>query len=330
MRSTEPSERRSGCEGSRRPGDRPSPRPRSIAVALVVALPLLPTTRQAESATDAESFFSSASATRNIPPGSIVLTYPYSDAPKFPGVYGGWSPSPRYQDINAALLGQAVAGMPFKVIGSYGWRPNGGRNGTPGPSPLGPPSVHALFDLAFYGVFTDPGQLADLTAGNVTADIRTFVARHHVGTVVMLPVGQQPDMVQKVLAAALGAPVHVDGATAWYHVEQRLRTAPATAGSMFSAPPPSTQLAFPSAGALMHGTELLGAAASFPFGVGKITFRITGGDRTLTVGGGPFSYGWIAYWDTKEVPNGTYTVASIASGLGGSTTSAAVTVTVDN
>jgi hypothetical protein len=45
----------------------------------------------------------------------------------------------------------------------------------------------------------------------------------------------------------------------------------------------------------------------------------------------PTFYGWVAEWNTTGVPNGTYTLQSVATETGGTTaTSPAITVTVAN
>ena len=42
-------------------------------------------------------------------------------------------------------------------------------------------------------------------------------------------------------------------------------------------------------------------------------------------------YGWALFWDSTKVPNGTYTVRSVAYGAGGErSTSSGVTVRVAN
>jgi hypothetical protein len=42
-------------------------------------------------------------------------------------------------------------------------------------------------------------------------------------------------------------------------------------------------------------------------------------------------YGWIAEWNTTSVPNGTYTLNSVATEVGGTTvTSPPITITVSN
>ncbi|MGH9081105.1 MAG: hypothetical protein ACRDYE_13735, partial [Acidimicrobiales bacterium] len=297
-----------------------------LVVALVVALPLVPSAREAVSATDAYSYFTSASATVNIPPGSAVLSYPYADSPA-PGVF---SFSHRSQGINDVLLNQAVAGMPFKLIGSYGWRPSGGTNGTASPSQLYPVGVQALFDLAFYGVPTAPGQVSALAKGRV-GDLRVFLHQHHVATVVVLPVGQYPDMVRRVVTAAIGEPSEVDGVAVWYDVPRRLQTTVATAGPLITDVAPKTRILAPVPGRDLHGGQWIVADASSRFGIKRVVLRVTGDGRTMTEPAGRFPYGWLGGWNTKTVPNGSYTVTSVAyDGLGGTTNSAGVHVTVDN
>ncbi len=45
----------------------------------------------------------------------------------------------------------------------------------------------------------------------------------------------------------------------------------------------------------------------------------------------PTIYGWLATWNTTTVPNGTYSLQSVASYAGGvSAASASITITVTN
>ncbi len=120
-----------------------------------------------------------------------MLAYPYPNSPSFPGAFG-YSFSRRYQAINDPLLGQASAGIPFKLIGSYGWRPDGDTANTAGPSLLAPASVQAFFDFEFYGVTTTTGQAHLLVTRDLVADLREFLRQNDVGTAVVLPVGQHP------------------------------------------------------------------------------------------------------------------------------------------
>jgi hypothetical protein len=96
-------------------------------------------------------------------------------------------------------------------------------------------------------------------------------------------------------------------------------------------PPPSTTVVLPSNGATVSGTQYLDATTS-P-GVTEVQYELSGGSltdsviatATLTL------YGWLADWNSASVPNGTYTLQSVASYTGGlSGASPGVTITVTN
>jgi uncharacterized protein YjbI with pentapeptide repeats len=96
----------------------------------------------------------------------------------------------------------------------------------------------------------------------------------------------------------------------------------------------------PSDGATQSGTAaLLDASATGPLIPPYVTFEISGG--TLSdyeiAQATPTLYGWLAKWDTTSVPNGTYTLNSVATYLSGAIgaiplndTSAPITITVNN
>ena len=94
---------------------------------------------------------------------------------------------------------------------------------------------------------------------------------------------------------------------------------------------PTTSVGLPLNGATLSGGQWLDAAASA--GVTHVKYVLSGNglsnypiaDATPTI------VGWLAGFDTTTVPNGIYTLQSVASYTGGvSGTSPAVTVTVSN
>ena len=81
----------------------------------------------------------------------------------------------------------------------------------------------------------------------------------------------------------------------------------------------STRIAKPVAGATLSGGEFLDAGATSEQGVTAVEFRLSGG----TLHDAPIAaathtiYGWIAGWNTANVPNGIYTLESVAFGSTG-------------
>ena len=96
-------------------------------------------------------------------------------------------------------------------------------------------------------------------------------------------------------------------------------------------PPPTTTVVLPSNGATLSGTQYLDAVASS--GVTKVQYEISGGGLTddVIATATPTLYGWLAGWNSTSVPNGTYTLQSVASYQGGgSGTSPGLAITVSN
>jgi hypothetical protein len=95
---------------------------------------------------------------------------------------------------------------------------------------------------------------------------------------------------------------------------------------------PTTTVVLPSGGATISGTQNLDAGAT-P-GVGKVQFEVSGNGLTndVVATASLTAFGWFATWDTTGVPNGTYTLQSVATYPGSkiSGTSPGVTVTVNN
>jgi hypothetical protein len=102
---------------------------------------------------------------------------------------------------------------------------------------------------------------------------------------------------------------------------------------LFVNNPPTTNVVIPSSGASLAGSQYLDAFASDYGTVTKVEFHLTGGtlNDALIATGTPTIYGWLAGWNTTTVPNGTYTLQSVAYDAGGlSTHSTGITITVHN
>ncbi len=97
-------------------------------------------------------------------------------------------------------------------------------------------------------------------------------------------------------------------------------------------PTPTTTVVLPASGATLTGSEYLDATASTD--ISGVVYELSGGPSHLSeqVAIATSTYvGWAASWNTTGVPDGTYTlesVASYANGVNG--TSAGVTITVAN
>ena len=98
--------------------------------------------------------------------------------------------------------------------------------------------------------------------------------------------------------------------------------------------PPVTAVLIPSNGATVSGaTALLDAGASSAVGIASVTFEVSGGTLSdqVVATATPTYYGWLAQWNTTAVPNGTYSLQSVATDtVAETTTSSPITVTVDN
>jgi hypothetical protein len=98
--------------------------------------------------------------------------------------------------------------------------------------------------------------------------------------------------------------------------------------------PPSTAVLVPSGGASLSGAKaLLDASASSALGIASVTFEVSGNGLTdqVVATGTLTYYGYLAQWNTTAVPNGTYTLQSVATdSLSETAASAPITVTVNN
>jgi hypothetical protein len=190
-----------------------------MAIAVTVAVSLWPSRAQPSSSTSDSSYITTGAA-RSIPAGSVVLAYPYPNTP----VHNLDGKSvifyPFVESLDNTLLGQAISGFPFKLIGAYGWTP-GTTERNPNPTPLKPVSVEALFNASFYGSHMAE-QAALLTRSNLTSDLRTFMHEYGVDAVIVLPLGRHPKAVARDVTAAIGTPSNSGRVELWLHVQSRL------------------------------------------------------------------------------------------------------------
>jgi Bacterial Ig domain/Pentapeptide repeats (8 copies) len=94
-----------------------------------------------------------------------------------------------------------------------------------------------------------------------------------------------------------------------------------------------TRLLIPSNGASLSGTSILDAEAADAPGVTSVVFELSGGslnDQVVATGTSTI-YGWLAQWNSTTVPNGTYSLVSVATDKDKDTdTSTPVSITVNN
>jgi hypothetical protein len=93
----------------------------------------------------------------------------------------------------------------------------------------------------------------------------------------------------------------------------------------------TTEMVLPSSVATVSGGQWLDASASA--GATNVQYELTGTslNDALIATATPTYFGWLAGWNTTTVPNGTFTLQSVASYPGGVTaTSPGITITVNN
>jgi poly(hydroxyalkanoate) depolymerase family esterase len=99
-------------------------------------------------------------------------------------------------------------------------------------------------------------------------------------------------------------------------------------GGQSDTTPPTIDLVFPNAGAVLSGTVTLSADASDNFGVVDVEFQLNGspiGNGSVGAGGGP----WTLAWNSSSVADGSYSIRARAiDAAGNSTLSAARSVSI--
>jgi hypothetical protein len=173
-------------------------------VAIVALLPLVPSGPYPGVPSAVPSFYTGQPVKR-IPVGGVVLSYPY--------------PANR---SDQTLLGQAEAGMRFKIVGSVGYTPAADGRSIMGTPTMSPSIVQSVFETCYRhapdDVPADDPQLDAATVGG----LRTFLARYDISAVVVDPVGKDPSCVVRYVSSALGPGESTGGVIAWFDVSDLL------------------------------------------------------------------------------------------------------------
>jgi hypothetical protein len=131
--------------------------------------------------------------------------------------------------------------------------------------------------------------------------------------------------VQTIQAPGCGATLLVRAADAGDGLDERSLPAPITG--------PATQVLVPSGGATLSGKKLIDASATDNVRVTKVEFQLTGGQlRSSFIAVATQTYvGWVSYWKTTNITNGTYSLQSVAIDTKGRRAySKGVTIEVNN
>jgi hypothetical protein len=104
-----------------------------------------------------------------------------------------------------------------------------------------------------------------------------------------------------------------------------------TASVSITVANPTTSILIPSNGATLSGSTYLDASATNATGVEFLLFGGSYGyNAPLLCTATSTLYGWLCAWNTTTVPNGTYTLVSLATNSTGGAAAAGVSITVDN
>jgi len=177
-----------------------------FAMGALCFVTLIPNFPLATTTATVPAYFTTAAVDR-IPQGSVVLISPY------PSVF---SPLPQ--------LWQAVAGDRFKMIGGYGLFSTGPPYDIPDEYPpiLEPEDVQMYLTGEANGVPFQSGPIPTLNE-RLECDLRTWLLRYNVGTVLSGPIllypSANPKAIDRLFRLSLGPPSALEGSvTAWYEV----------------------------------------------------------------------------------------------------------------
>jgi hypothetical protein len=199
-----------------------------LAVVLVIALipivPRIPYPSYPTAPSELPAYFTGGGGAA-IPSGSVALTYPL---PVWP--------------YTEPLLWQAQTRMRFTIVSGPWNEPQSPPNSPEGTPPLLDPNIiqvlftEALYDEPASVLYGAQAANIALPADNAAtqAAILSFLARYKVDTILIDPIGDNPQLAVSYLTSALGeSPFSLGGMQVWYGVQSTIRQngVPATSGT---------------------------------------------------------------------------------------------------
>ncbi len=257
-----------------------------------------------------------ASLSHAIPAGDpVAITYPYVAVN-----------TTNYPNTTQPLLWQAEDGFGFRLLGGYSYHPV--RTGID-PSILEPSVMSPSMLQEFLAGLTPPSSYGPplQVTPKLVSSTRATVSKYHVQLVIVNGSVAGSGAVNELFNDALGAPkVSAGQFSLWANWRGTPRR---QVFRNFLG----TQMLVPAKGSTLSGTTVLDAKANDALPVTKIDFLLT--DRShhsvVVAIARPSLAGWIATWNTASVPNGTYSLRSVAyDSAGGTSESGAIAVTVKN
>lgn len=170
----------------------------AVGLGALAVVTLIPKWPDASYPSNVPVFFRS-SLVKQIPVGSVVLTYPF---PNYP--------------VNQAMTWQSVSGMRFKEMGTYALLPGPGGQPTNSPTLLSPPAVqeYLTYEELMPGTYPKPV----VSNAQLVEDIRAYISAYKVGTVVVDltdPTVLHVPAVLSMFTRALGPPRRSGGVALW-------------------------------------------------------------------------------------------------------------------
>ena len=245
-----------------------------------------------------------------VPRGNpVAITYPY------PTIYQ-----------MQPMLWQAESGYDFRLLGGYAYHPDSTGGPTAFPSMLRPPGLAQFLTWNVASAGSPSGPLF-LVSPALVATTRTTLSDYDVRLVIVDRAISGSGPVMELFKDALGPPTLSSGQFSmwddWHGRPPQEQFLPHIV----------TSVVRPGNEATLSGTTVLASETTAWVKVTKVEFLLTGESHHSTVlaEGSPTRSGWLATWNTAGVPNGTYSLQSVAyDSSGTSRISSNVPITIKN